>query len=112
MSTYSPVTSPLQARGCVFHQLLTREMSALGELKEYLRESCEGAEEELLLCSPASEPPTFTRVALKKGQEVCFTGYVCPGHESIIDEALAGNLFTFRLPLLRLDGLAIRFMFK
>ena len=75
----------------MFHQLLTREMSALDELKEYLRDSCEGAEEELLLCSPASEPPTLTRVALRKGQEVCFTGYVCTGHESIIDEALADS---------------------
>jgi len=76
-------------------------MSALSELQEYLRESSEGAEEELLLCGPASEPPTFTRVALKTGQEVCFTGYVCPGHESIIDEALADS----QSDLQRIEGI-------
>jgi len=101
MSIYSTVTSPLQERGCMFHKLFTRDVAALGELKDYLQKSSEGAEEELRLCSPASEPPTFTKVALRKGQVVCFTGYVCRGHELIIDEALA----TSKSDLTRIDGI-------
>ena len=101
MSIYSIVTSPLQERGCMFHKLFTRDVAALGELKDYLQKSSEGAEEELRLCSPASELPTFTKVALRKGQLVCFTGYVCRGHELIIDEALA----TSKSDLTHIDGI-------
>ncbi len=90
----------------MFHKLLTRQVPALEVLKDY-GESL-ARQRRTRSCFVVrhrshrlTHRPKFTKVAFGKGHEVCFTGYVCRGHELIIDEALAKS----KSDLIRINGI-------
>ena len=91
MSRFSTCLSPLQELGCTFHHLLESLAPKIKGLTDPWRDKVGDYPLDLQLCAPTS-PPQLTRVVLgtKSGtkSEICFTGYMCCDHETMIIDAL------------------------